>query len=242
MVVRVKDETDNSFQVMMDRTDGQPGDISGITVYYVVVDEGIYNSAEDGITMEAVKMLSTVTDSRGSWIGQSRSYSNGYVNPVVIGQVMSYNDPDFSVFWSRGSSKKNPASASAIWVGKHVGEDSRKGRNDETIGYIVFETGTGSVGNLDYVAGLGADTVKGIPSGTGPGYSYNINGLASPTSAIVSQAAMDGGNGGWAILYGNNPLTPISLELSIDEDQMRDSERSHTTAQVSSIVFQQSGN
>ena len=123
-----------------------------------------------------------------------------------------------------------------------MGEDSLKSRHDETIGFIVIEAGSGSIGSLDYVVGLGADTVRGIPSGSGSGYNYSFNGLVSPTSAIVSQAAMDGGNGGWAILYGSNPISSGSIELSIDEDQMSDIERNHTTEQVSYIVFEKTGN
>ena len=67
------------------------------------------------------------------------------------------------------------------------------------------------------------------------GFNYNITGSAS--TAIASQAAMDGGDGGWAVLYGNNPVTNNSLTFAIDEDQVADAERSHTTEQVGYIVF-----
>ena len=50
---------------------------------------------------------------------------------------------------------------------------------------------------------------------------------------------MDGGNGGWAILHGDNPITDDLVYMAIDEDQVRDSERYHTTEQVGYIVFEE---
>ena len=50
---------------------------------------------------------------------------------------------------------------------------------------------------------------------------------------------MDGGDGGWAALMGSNPVPASggSIDLSIDEDQIRDSERKHTTEQVAYFVI-----
>ena len=48
---------------------------------------------------------------------------------------------------------------------------------------------------------------------------------------------MDGGNGGWPILYGATPLTPTGLSLAYEEDQARDAERRHTHEQVAYLAF-----
>jgi hypothetical protein len=209
--------------------------LSGVPVHYVVVEEGVYNEAEHGVKMEAVKYTSTVTDEYSSWVGESRSYSNSYNTPVVLGQVMSTNDPDFSTFWSRGASRSEPPSSTTLYVGKQVAEDTDKTRADETVGYIVIEAGTGMIGDLAYSAGLGADTVKGVDDS--PPYTYGISGLDSVTAAVVSQAGMDGVNGGWAVLYGANAVTAGSLQLAVDEDQINDSERRHTTEQIAYLVL-----
>ena len=126
-VVRVRNAGGNSFEVRADSTDGITP-ISGVTVFYMVVEEGVYTAAEHGVNMEAVKFTSTVTDRKGSWNGESRAYSNGYFNPVVVGQVMTYNDPKWSTFWCRsGSSSKTPPNGT-LRVGKHVGGESQTGR------------------------------------------------------------------------------------------------------------------
>ena len=234
-VVRIRNASGNSFEFRVENV--QNGNaVSGVPVHYMVVEEGVYNENDHGVKMEAVKYTSTVTDENNSWVGESRSYSNSYTTPVVLGQVMTYNDADWSVFWARGASRKDPPSSSALYVGKHVGEDPDNTRADEVIGYIVIEAGSGSINGKRYVAALGADSIRGM--GNRPPYSYALSGLNSASVAIVSSAGMDGINGGWPVLYGSSPLSTSSLKLAIDEDTINDSERKHISEQVAYIVFE----
>lgn len=234
LLTRIQHALGRSFEVRVDRADGSVGTVSGVEVYYFVVQEGVYTAAEHGITMEAVKFTSALTDHKGSWVGQTRPYANSYANPVVLGQVMSYNDPGFSVFWSAGATTDRPPSGSVLRVGKHVGEDPDTTRNAETIGYVVIETGTGAIGGLHYAAGVGADSVTGV--GDSPPTLYPFDTLV-PSGGAVTQTGMDGNNGGWAVLYGSTPLTSTAIKLAIDEDQLGDLERNHTTEQVAYFVF-----
>ena len=87
---------------------------------------------------------------------------------VVIGQVMTYNDPDWSVFWSRSDDNRNRPPDGTMRVGKHVGEDGDRSRLNEEIGYIVIETGSGDIGGRSYTAALGSDSIKGV--GDSPAY------------------------------------------------------------------------
>ena len=54
---------------------------------------------------------------------------------------------------------------------------------------------------------------------------------------VCGVPAMDGGNGGWAALYGASLLGASYIDLVVHEDQANDAERSHTTEQVGYIVF-----
>ena len=148
----------------------------------------------------------------------------------------SHNDERFSVFWSRGTSKANPPTTSTLWVGKHIGEDPDTVRAQETIGYIVFEAGLGMINGHEFLAGIGSDSIRGMANN--PPISYAFSGLSTVSVAVVSSAGMDGGDGGWPVLYGQNPVTPLNLNLAIDEDQLKDTERSHTTEQVSYAIFE----
>ncbi len=230
-VVRVRNAQGNAFQFQVVTPGG--GAVDGVDVYYLVAEAGVYSETKHGIRMEAAKFQSTVVDRAGSWLGQQRDYQNTYSDPVVFGQVMTASD-DWSVFWSRGESAKDPPSPSTLYLGRHVGEDNQVARAGETVGYMVFEAGSGMLGDLEYEVGLGSDTLRGFSDR--PPFSYS-HGVASPISAIVSQAGMDGLNGGWAVLFGNDPLGPHRLQLAIDEDQIRDPERSHITEQAAYIVF-----
>ena len=223
LVVRIKNASGNNFDVRVDRADNSSAAVSGIDVHYMVVERGTYNAAQHGVKMEADKFNSAITDENGSWVGQSRSYDNAYTNPVVLGQVMTYNDPDWSTFWARGSSAGDPPSSSTLYAGKMVGEDSDTTRADETIGYIVIEAGQGTLSGSDYVAGLGTKSVAGIDNS--PPYAYGLSGLGSADTAVVSQSGMAGVNGSWAVLYGTGPLSAARINLAVDEDQIHDTER-----------------
>jgi hypothetical protein len=236
LIARIRNASGDSFEMKVQRVDSATAAISGVSVHYMVVEEGIYNVNDHGVKMEAVKFTSTVTDRKGSWAGESRSYANSYTNPVVLGQVMTSNDADWSIFWARGSGVTNPPDSSHLFVGKHVAEDPDVTRANETIGYIVIEAGNGSISGRNYTAALGADTVKGITNN--PPFNYSLTGLSSASAAITSSAGMDGGNGGWPVLYGSTPVTSSVLHLAIDEDQLKDSERKHITEQVAYIVFE----
>jgi PKD repeat protein len=232
-VTRIQNAAGNSFDVRLANPSGSA--VSPQPVHYLVVEEGVFTQAEHGITLEAVKFNSSVTGRKNAWSNESRSYINSYSNPVVLGQVMSYVDPDWSVFWAQGSSRTSPPSASALAVGKHVGEDTDIDRADETLAYIVVEAGSGNISGLEYAAGVGSDIVRGMANS--PPFSYAPTGVSAPTSAVASVAALDGGDGGWALLYGANPVSLGNLDLSFDEDQVGNSERNHTTEQVAYMVF-----
>lgn len=148
---------------------------------------------------------------------------------------MSANDSLASVFWSRGPSRTDPPSNSALFTGKTVNEDPVTDRADETVGYIVIETGAGTLAGRDYEALLGADSVRGVDNS--PPYAYPLASLSSADVAVASLAGMDGGNGGCAMLYGSLPADGSEVGLAIDEDVLNDGERRHTTEQVSTIVF-----
>jgi hypothetical protein len=120
-VVRIGNAAANRFQVKVDSAGGETP--SRVDVYYLVVEAGVYTEAEHGVTMEAVRFTSTVTDSSNRWAGEVREYANSYVNPVAVGQVMSDNDSRFSTFWARGGARTSPPSAAQLFVGKTVSED-----------------------------------------------------------------------------------------------------------------------
>jgi hypothetical protein len=200
------------------------------------VEEGTWTI--DGVNIEAQTYLSTVTDQNNSWVGEAQTYGQAYTNPVVVGQVMSENDLDWSVFWCQGTSRANPPSSGALKTGKTVCEDTTVPRADETVGFIVFEAGHGTIGGVEFEALVGADTVLGVTNSPPYTYTFDTSFASAPTMAVTTMAGVDGGNGGWSYTYGAAPTTATTLDLVIDEDQIGDTERNHTSEQVGYVVFE----
>lgn len=244
VVPHVLNASGKSFDVILVRAVGWDFEVCKAWVHWMVVKEGKYTVADHGIKMEAGKFQSARTDGIGSWVAERIYPVQAYSKPVVLGQVMSLNswDPDWdfdlwSVFWARGSSYTNPPNGTNIWIGKHSGEDYRM-RSTETLGYVIIQTSSGSIGTLKYKAGVTGDIIRGV--GDRPPYKYSLAGISNPAAAvaILSSAAMDGGDGGWPILYGPSPITSTGLNLAIDEDWAIKYERNHTTEQAGYLVLE----
>jgi YVTN family beta-propeller protein len=231
-VARVRSVTGQGFDLRVQN----PGEaaLAGYTIHYVVAEAGTYTQAEHGIAMEAVSVISATTDENNAWAGEAQSYLGSYGAPVVLGQVVTENNPEWSVFWASNGTRTSPPSATSLSVGKHVGEDPSTTRAAETLNYVVIESGTGVSQGVAFEAGLSGDTIRGLVDGGAP---FAIPVSATTGTALVSSAGMDGGNGGWPVLGGSAPVAAGSLLATIDEDQLQDPERNHTTEQVGYLIL-----
>lgn len=234
LVVRVDAVTGGSFELWLQRCDG--GAVQAETIHYMVMEEGVYNV--DGVLCEARRYESTETDFKNNWNGQSREFGNSYSNPVVFGQVMTARDARWSFFWCRGSSSSNPPSSGSLRIGKGVAEDPDTSRADETLGYIVFESGRHTINGVEIDVKLSSDNVMGVTNGSGSDANYHQPFNNTPQVVVATQAGMDGGDGAWAMLWGASAITTTRARVIVDEDKLRDVERSHTTEQLGVIVFE----
>ncbi|RTZ99971.1 MAG: hypothetical protein DSY89_07560, partial [Deltaproteobacteria bacterium] len=253
-VVRVRNAGAAGFDVRIQRPQNG-SDVTPSDVYCLVAEDGVY-SLPDGRTFEAHTVLSDGTNglNRGWGVGGangaedvSAAIGGGYMpdsQPAVLGQVMTYNDTDFSAFWSFDCDRRRnvpfqSSIADGICVGKHVGQIGGTGsdRAPETLGYIVIAEGSSPTGNfngISYRVDLGADSVRGV--GNSPPYTYALG--AAYDFAVANQEAEDGGQGGWAVLYGTDPLAGNAMDLAIDEETVAgDTSRTHITEQVAYWAF-----
>jgi subtilisin-like proprotein convertase family protein len=239
LVTRIQNASGSSFQVKVQIAGNEAAAVSPMTVHYMVAEEGTYTVAQHGVKFEAKKVTAAQTAGWSpGWALETRSYSNAYTSPVVVGQVMTYNDALFSVFWaSRSNNISNPPTGTSFAAGKHIAQDNDvTTRLSETIGYMVFESGSGTINGKRYLAGLGSDNVRGL-SNSSAGYTYSLSGFASVDAAVVSSAAMDATEGAWAVMATTTPLSTTALKMWACEDQIADSERSHTTEQMAYLVI-----
>ena len=104
----------------------------------------------------------------------------------------------------------------------------------------MIEAGGGTLNSVAYASGLSADAVLGIDDvSTGSALTFGQSFASAPAVGIATQSAMDGNNGGWAVFPAGGGLNASQMMISVDEDQLSDSERAHTSEQVSYIVFGQ---
>ena len=224
---RIRNANGSSFEVRLDRLDGSATPVGPTGVRFLVVEAGVYNQATHGIKMEAVKYTSTVTDRGGSFTGTHRDFAytgyDHYFIPAVFGQVMTSNDASWSAFWYE-------AGSNGLTLGKHVGEDPDTTRSDETIGYIVMESGSYQFGNYQVqVGGLGYDAYTGLGSLSESSASHTFTRFPTIHSAQLSAdiavpwGGSDAGKDGYvamqAVTAGN------SLSGYLTEDSLGDAEK-----------------
>ena len=229
VVIRIKKIESSSFEIKLQN----PGNLDAVvadTVYCIIAEEGAW-ILPNGSMFEAKKYRSTLTAVRDNW-GENtdyRSYDNQFDNPVVLGQVISNNDSDWSVFWSRGSETSSDVDNLVLRTGKHAGEDLNQQRNDETVGYMVFESGLSKIGSVNYQAEITGPVIQDLYAVDNP---VLIGFQEKPRFAVVSQSGIDGGNGSWPVLKGSDALSAGELIIAVDEDQIYDSERNHINESV----------
>lgn len=243
-VTRIRNVTATSFELRIQQFENS-STVTANDVHCIIADEGAHK-LPTGLVFEARTVLSDGTSGLSvpnTWGAVNTeevttALTQKYLSPVVLGQVMSFNDSKASVFWTNNCVNRNRGpfeSVNRICVGKHIGQINGK-RNNEVIGYIVAETGTGTVNGMKYQLALGADSVAGV--GNSPPYPYALN--DDYDIGISSQNAEDGGHGGWSVLYGNDPLPAGRINSAIDEEVFAgDKTRTHTTERVSYWVFKE---
>ena len=243
--VRIRNITANSFDIRIQGWEDGPA-IAG-DVHCLISDEGAY-TLPNGTRYEAHTVVSDQTSGQfstdGGWnLGLlenvSASITQTYTDHVVLGQVISYNDNRASVFYNndceaRQSEPFQAGHADGICVGKHIGMIAGS-RNPETIGYLVAEAGSGTVNNIIFELGSGADSVAGNNAANN-GYTYGLS--RDYNIGVSAQQGEDGGNGSWSVLYGADPLPPNQIVSAVDEEIFAgDTTRNHTRERLDYWVF-----
>ncbi|MEM1444509.1 MAG: hypothetical protein AAGF84_00490 [Planctomycetota bacterium] len=238
IVVRVQNVTSTGFEAYLQNPGDQSTPVAD-KVYFVAMEQGVHDF--NGIKAEAWTIDADVTDRKGSANAIAANYLQAYTKPIVLGQVMTANDARWSNFWTRGNSRQAEPNSSTLRVGKNVGEDTDRERADETLGVIVIEAGVHDINGIKVQAFLSEDNVGGVTARGNRTYAINYPEAfdTTPKYAYVGSAGEDGGDMGIQILAGDNPFpNTTNLVAAIDEDTIRDTERSHTTERVFVLAFE----
>ncbi|MDC1107223.1 T9SS type A sorting domain-containing protein [Prolixibacteraceae bacterium] len=223
-VVRVKNVTNNSFQARLQVPSDKPLP-QNYTTHFLVVEEGVYTQEVHEFKMEAKVVSSVKTSSQpNGYIPELRTYANKYTRPTIFGQVMSANNPTWTVCYTSSNAGTNPPTSTQLSVTKLVGEVSMA-HFTEDVGYVVMEAGRHNYQGMVMQAGITTTSIKGMQNYVTAGATYTT--LPGANFAAVTQAGVKGGNGGWPALLGSNSIRTTGLSLVCVEDQVNDEERNH---------------
>ena len=234
--VRLTDVSPNSFKVRVQNPSNAT--LPETTVNYLVVEEGEWTAP---FKIEAKKYQTSTVGQNNDWNYDLRSYGQNYSgNIIVLHQVMSYNDPTWiTTYVSKTNSRTNPPSSGdtsfrialngAEAVDKHEAED---------IGYIVIQEGYDALNGIKWDAKQTADKIQGLMNSPPYNTAFSQTFSEPPSVALAFQQKMDGSDGGWALVYS---VSSTQLGLACDEDQVKDTDRSHTTEICGFIVFANAG-
>jgi len=234
--VRLTDVSPNSFKIRVQNPSNET--LPETTVHYLVVEEGEWTTP---FKIEAKKYQTSTVGQNNNWAYDLRSYGQNYSgNIIFLHQAMSYNDPTWiTTYVSKADSRTNPPSSgdSSFRIALN-GAEAVDTHGAEDVGYIIIQEGYDVLNGIKWNAKQTADTVEGLLNSPPYNTSFDQTFSGPPNVVLAFQQEMDGGNGGWALVYSTSST---QLGLACDEDQVNDSERSHISETCGFIVFETAG-
>ncbi len=223
--VRVSDVTGSSFVIFMEEPDGQGHNPESVS--YVVMERGSHFLA-DGRKVEAGS-VDTATTHRGAsgFAGDGVSFSAGFDGaPAVLHGLNSYANGDFM------ASMATAVDADGFEIGLEAAETGAAAAV-ETVAWIAFEPGEGTLDGSPYFIGAGAD---GSNDGVGQGpHAIAFAGFDAAPDVIASVLGTHGVDGAWA--RGAGQFDAGGQTVYAEEDQIRDSERGHADEPIAYVAF-----
>ncbi|MEM8670113.1 MAG: Ig-like domain-containing protein [Planctomycetota bacterium] len=220
-VVRIQNVTSDSFQIRFQEWDYLDGTHAAENIGYLVVEAGTH-ILSDGTQIVA----GTTSLSNESWRTVSFS-SNFSGTPLVLGQVMTNNDPAAVVERIRN------VRSDRFEIQFNEEEAANGIHASETVGYIAIDRGAATSGEVSLNAVVTGDTVKHGATTVSFG---SIGGSANPV--ILSD--MQKRDGSDAANLRHRSHTSTSVTLFVEEEASRDRELRHTT-EVAGVLALESG-
>jgi len=231
--VRLRNVSSNSFDIRLQHAHSPEAALATDTINYIVMEEG---SGTIGSTpVEAHRVTTSTTASSSSWVGDQQTYDNTYTTaPIVLHQIMSYNDSDWaSTFVSSPSARTGSPTTSGFQLAINRAQAGTE-HDEESLGWIAIGQSSGdTVDSTDFETSITTDSI----TGNGTAAIFNFTGTyASSPIVIGSQQKMDGADGSWLVM---NSSSATQVSLFVDEETIADSERTHTTETGAYAVFSQ---
>jgi flagellin-like protein len=234
--VRVTDVTCSSFKVRVQNPSSEV--CPDTVVHYLVAEEGVWDSP---IRLEARKYVTDTVGENNNWDYDTRTFGQDYSGTILVfHQVMSYNDHSWiTTYVSKENSRTNPPSSGDDDFRIALnGAEAENSHDEETVGYIIMEENYGTLSEIKYDAKRTTDSVRGFDNSPPYNTAFSQSFDNTPNVMISVQLEMDGGDGSWIVDYS---LSQTQAGLMVDEDQQKDSDRSHANETCGFLAFETAG-
>ena len=252
--IRISNVTTTGFQMAQVEPKSEDGPHAAMTVSYIAIESGSH-TLPDGTLIEAGTLTTNSTQYNGippggrSW--ESISYS-GFGSPIVVAAIQTTTnetplDPSTpSHPWLTVAVDNVTGGSADIALERSEVYDRRSGPNyrfdslgsSEIIGYVVMEAGRQSSFRASGNQLVNFETIyrsNGADGWSNGCDNVNFSGSYSSTPlAVATKSTRREADGGW---LRECSINSNRIQLTIDEDDDQDNERSHVAEDVSVLVF-----
>jgi hypothetical protein len=230
--VRVRNVSRESFDIFMQEPDNETH--AAESVSYIVVESGRWELSEDLIIEAGVHKTNNVHNSGESYDGDSIELSGEFPSaPVILATLNTHNNENFM------STVVHNTSSTGFQLQQEAAQSSRPVIT-ERIGWIAMSPGSGTLNGYNYEA-----VIKGL-TGTDNGVTNTpttitySSSFSSTPDVVVNGYTGNDNDGYWARGAGTSNST--TLTVYAEEDQVGDTERSHSEEGFSYIAFESDAN
>ncbi|HEY49204.1 MAG TPA: oligosaccharyl transferase, archaeosortase A system-associated [Dehalococcoidia bacterium] len=217
-VVRIRNVTAESFDIRLQEWDYLDGFHSTEEVSWLAIEKGHW-ILPNGAGVEAGDSTINLTGVPSfADIDFSPAFSS---RPVVISSVTTCNDAEAVV------TRNGNVTAAGFYAAMQEQEANVQEHPQETLSYVAWEPGRGTVDGIDYEVGQHSGVTKYWAM-------VSYGGFASPPRFL---ADMQSSNGVDTCNLRYQNLTGSGVYIKIDEEQSADSEKSHAAEDVGYLVF-----
>jgi hypothetical protein len=251
--LRIRNVTNTGFEIAPLEPSGEDGPHVNMDVDILVIEPGSH-TLPDGTRIEA-GTVSTQDVQRGTGVGGPQRWTT--VNfgtafggtPIVLAEIQTMNNESGnpptgpSIPWLTAVVDNVGSNSFRVALERSEVGDGNVNQN-ETIAYFAMQSGlTGNFVDINsvpinYESILSGSVFDGWDNGCDT-VSFS-GGLFSVTPRVLAtKATRNDNDGGW---FRRCSLSTTRVGLTVDEDQRRDSERSHGNEQASIVAFSSSFN
>ncbi|MDD9953412.1 MAG: hypothetical protein OXR66_03685 [Candidatus Woesearchaeota archaeon] len=228
--IRMTNVSATSFQIRLQNPGGNAFANRNISIF--IMEEGQFVTRDGTLDFEG-HLIRDETQVIGSGTSTPTTYSTINYNhtfgatPVLAGQIMSYKDS----LWV--DNHFNNVGTSSVQIALEMGQycdqggacPASEGHEPEDYGFIVGETGTGTIEGVPYEGTSFADIITGVDDGDGC-FEAALAQVYSQIPVLVGDfPRRDGGDGGWMPTCF---LDTTTVGFHTEEEDESDGERGHT--------------